>query len=132
MAITITNNTTLLNELKTKAESLPNREIAGVDVSGVTATVSDVLSPKVFVDSTGVEQTGTIVTKTENDLTAKTNTITVPAGYYATQVSKSISTGTVNEPMFNVNASGLITATVSTSAGYVTNVSKQNTYQLPT
>ena len=132
MAITITNNTTLLNELKTKAESLPNREAAGVDVSGVTATASDVLSPKVFVDSTGVEQTGTIVTKTVDDLTAKTNTVTVPAGYYATQVSKSISTGTVNDPMFNVSASGLVTATVTTSAGYVTNISKQNTYQLPT
>lgn len=132
MAITITNNTTLLNELKTKAESLPNKEIAGVDVSGVTATASDVLSPKVFIDSTGVEQTGTIVTKTVDDLTALGATITVPAGYYASDTSKSVATATQATLNINVSPTGLITASATQSAGYVSSGTKEATKQLST
>ena len=132
MAITITNNTTLLNELKTKAESLPNKEIAGVDVSGVTAIASDVLSPKVFVDSTGVEQTGTIVTRTANDLTVSGATVTIPAGYYAIDTSKSVATATQATPNINVSPTGLITASATQSAGYVSSGTKEATKQLST
>lgn len=132
MTITITNNTTLLNELKTKAESLPNREIAGVDVSGVTATASDVLSPKVFVDSTGVEQTGTIVTKTTNDLTVSGATVTIPAGYYASDTSKSVKTAIQAIPNIDISPTGLITANATQSAGYVSSGTKETTKQLHT
>lgn len=36
----------------------------GVDVSSVTATAADVISGKVFVDSSGAEKTGTLVVQT--------------------------------------------------------------------
>ena len=104
----------------------------GVDVSGVTATVSDVLAPKVFVDSTGAEQTGTIVTKTADDLTASGATITVPAGYYAVDASKSVATAIQATPSISVSSSGLITASATQSAGYVSSGTKSATKQLST
>ena len=59
--IPITDNTTLLQSLKNKANNLPNKgSSGGTDVSGVTATAGDVLSGKVIVDSSGQEVTGTM------------------------------------------------------------------------
>lgn len=109
-----------------------NNSGSGVDVSGVTAIASDVLSPKVFVDSTGAEQTGTIATKTSSDLTASGATVTVPAGYYASQATKSVATATQATPSISVSSSGLITASATQSAGYVSSGSKSATKQLST
>ena len=72
----------------------------GADISGVTATAADVLSPKVFVDSSGVERTGTMAT--------------------ATQATPSIS----------VSSAGLITASSTQTAGYVAAGTKSATNQL--
>lgn len=105
---------------------------SGVDVSGVTATASDVLAPKVFVDSTGAEQTGAIVTKTADDLTASGATVTVPTGYYASDVSKSVATATQATPSISVSSSGVITASATQSAGYVSSGTKSATKQLST
>ena len=59
--IPITDNTTLLQSLKNKANNLPNKgSSGGTDVSGVTATAGDVLSGKVIVNSNGQEVTGTM------------------------------------------------------------------------
>ena len=109
-----------------------NNSGSGVDVSGVTATASDVLSPKVFVDSTGVEQTGTIVTKTTNDLTVSGATVTVPAGYYASQAKKSVATAIQATPTISISSDGLITASTTQSAGYVSSGAKAATKQLST
>lgn len=104
----------------------------GVDASGVTTSTSDVLYPKIFVDSNGVEQTGTIVTKTSSDLTASGATVTVPAGYYASQATKSVATATQATPSISVSSSGLITASATQSAGYVSSGTKSATKQLTT
>ena len=66
------------------------------DVTSVTATAGTVLDGYVIIDSTGAEITGTIPTKTSTDLTVSGATVTVPSGYYATSVSKSVATGTLS------------------------------------
>lgn len=54
------------------------------NVSSVTATASDVLSPKVIVDATGATITGTMPNNgaVSQTLTATTTSYTVPAGYH--------------------------------------------------
>lgn len=54
------------------------------DVSSVTATVGDVLSPKVYVDSNGKVQTGTMQNRGAVSVTLDTDTTSysVPAGYH--------------------------------------------------
>ena len=107
---------------------------SGADVSGVTATVADVLSPKIFVDKDGVERTGTISTKTSSDVSVSGANITVPAGCYVSQVSKSVATGALSSPSISVSSSGVITATsgVSTAGYLTTSASKSNTKSLTT
>lgn len=56
---------------------------AGADVSGVTATASDVLATKVIVNSSGNEVTGTMVNNGAVDQTIAINgSYTVPQGYH--------------------------------------------------
>ena len=111
------------------------------DVSGVTATAGDVLAGAIFVNSSGTEVEGTIETNTSSDLTVSGATVTAPAGYYATDASKTISSGALaasatgsatissitatydsTDDEFDITGSasisGTATATVST-AGYV-------------
>lgn len=91
----------------------------------------------------------------DSDLSASGATVTVPAGYYAENATKSVASGTATtpattitaNPSISVNASGLITATASASqnitptvsAGYISSgtagtvsVSGSNTQQLTT
>lgn len=104
--------------------------------SGQTAaTAANILSGySAWVD--GAEVKGNIATKTASNLSASGKTVTVPAGYYASQTTKDVATGSATtpattitkNPTISVNSStGLITATVSgtqsvtptVSAGYV-------------
>ncbi len=104
----------------------------GADVSGVTAAEGDVLSPKVFVDSSGESKTGTIITKSASDLTTSGASVVVPAGYYPDEVSKSVATAIQATPSISVSSSGLITASTTQSAGYVSSGAKAATKQLST
>lgn len=84
MAIPITDNTTLLQSLKDKANNLPNKGTSvGTDVSGVTATAEDVLAGKVIVNSSGQEVTGTM---TNNGAVSQTVTsngdVSIAKGYH--------------------------------------------------
>lgn len=65
-------------------------EITGVDLSNDTVTAGAMLYGTTAHDATGAAITGTIVTKTSSDLTAYDATVTVPAGYYASQATKTV------------------------------------------
>ena len=64
----------------------------------------------------GTTYTGTIETKTGSDLSASGDTVTVPAGYYASSTTKSVSAGSATAP---ASISGT-SATVSTGSNTLT------------
>lgn len=103
----------------------------GIDTSDATATASDILSGKTAYVN-GYKVTGTIESKSSSDLTASGETVTVPAGYYASQSTKSVPTATQATPSISVSSSGLITASATQSAGYVSAGTKSATQQLTT
>ena len=107
----------------------------GADVSGVTAAAGDVVEGKIFVDSEGVEQIGTIPEKDSEDITVSGRTVNIPGGRYKNSVEKSIAEGTLADPIISVDTStGEITATSKVSAeGYLSKSdSKSNTKTLST
>lgn len=123
-------NTYYVSELSGAVDSIPT----GVQLPTLTnpGTSSDLLSGKELIDQNGNKVTGTITTKTSSDLTSSGATVTVPAGYYASSASKSINTSTQATPSISVNSSGLITASATQSAGYVSSGTKSATKQLTT
>jgi hypothetical protein len=118
-------------------EALRGKAVGGVELPELDnpASASDILSGKEAIGENGEVITGTIATKTSSDLTSSGATVTVPAGYYASNATKSISTGSAKtpattvtkNPTISVSASGLISASVSgtqnvtptVTAGYV-------------
>ena len=80
----------------------------------------------------GVKYTGTIATKTGTDISASGDTVTVPAGYYASQQTKAVASGSATAPATisgssasistgtnTLTLSKTIPVTPTVSAGYV-------------
>jgi hypothetical protein len=68
-----------------------------------------------------------------DDLTASGATVTVPSGYYAEQETKSVATATHANPTASVNSTtGLVTASHTQAAGYVSAGTTTGTLQLTT
>lgn len=80
----------------------------------------------------GVKYTGSIATKSGSDITASGDTVTVPAGYYASQQTKTVASGSASAPTAISGTSASVTTGTNTltlsksvsvtpvvSAGYV-------------
>ena len=129
--MSIKNNISSLQEVLNTINTLPE---AGTDLPELSneGSASDLLSGKQLIDGDGNVVTGNIPTKTSSNLTASGATVTVPAGYYASQATKSVATATQATPSVSINSSGLITASATQTAGYVSAGTKSGTKQLTT
>lgn len=101
--------------------------------SGANAIKAGMLQSVSAYDNDGNLVAGNIATKTASNLTASGATVSVPAGYYASAISKSVATATQAVPTVNIDTStGLITASATQTAGYVAAGTKSGTKQLTT
>ena len=69
-----------------------------IDTSDATLNSGSQMLDGVTAYADGVKITGTIPSKSSSDLTASGATVTVPAGNYASQASKSVASGKVTPP----------------------------------
>ena len=130
--------------------------VTKVDLTSDTVAAGNLLSGYEAHGADGNAVTGSIASKSSTDLTVSGNTVSVPAGYYASAASKSIANGSATTPATTITANptisvnsttGLISSSVSASksitpsvsAGYVSSgtagtvsVSGSNTSQLST
>lgn len=68
------------------------------DTSDATLDSGDKMLSGNTAYADGVKYTGTITTKSGTDISASGDTVTVPAGYYATQQAKAIASGSATAP----------------------------------
>ena len=103
-----------------------------LDTSDATLASGGSMLSGVTAYAGGTKYTGSIVTKTGTDLSASGATVTVPAGYYASQATKSVSSGSATAPATisgtsasvstgtnTLTLSKTISVTPSVTAGYV-------------
>ena len=110
------------SEIKTPLSNLGN------------ASPSQVLSSVTFTsaNSGGIAKSGNIATKTSSDLQVSGATVTVPAGYYASDYTKSVATANrantiINTNIDQTNKTLTFTAVNNQSTGYVTGSNSQVT-----
>ena len=121
--IPITDNTTLLNALKAKAQALPAKGSGSTDapdLSGITAAAEDILAGKKSVDATGAEITGTMTNRGAWTSTQTSNgSVTIPAGYHngSGEVNVNVSSTTTIPTDGNAATSDVLTGKTFYSGG---------------
>lgn len=115
----LTNNPN--GSLSTATPCLAYATYHALDTSDADATAGDILSPKTAYVN-GAKVTGTIATKEEADVTVSGATVTTPAGYYKSQVAKSVTTVTHPAPTqaLILGTYATIRANHEQASGYVT------------
>ena len=115
---------------------IPNADTPGntrfLDTSDATLDNGNKMLSGNTAYANGTKYTGTIASKTSADLTASGDTVTVPAGHYASNATKAVSGGTATtpattitaNPTISISSGGLITATVSASQSVTPSVSE--------
>ena len=102
-----------------------------IDISSDTVAAGSMLSGVTAHDNSGTAITGTIASKSSSDLTASGATVTVPAGYYSSQASKSVASGTAGTPTATKgtvsNHAISVTPSVTNTAGYISGGTKTGT-----
>ena len=103
-----------------------------VDTADATLTSGDQMLNNVTAYADGVKVTGSIASKSSSDLTASGATVTAPAGYYASNATKSVASGSSTAPATisgtsasvstgtnTITLSKTISVTPTVSAGYI-------------
>lgn len=119
-----------LQEILDTIKDLPEAN-NGVELPELTneGTASDLLSGKQLIDGEGNIVEGNIPTKTLYDISVSGASVSIPSGYYSTDMSKSVSTATRAETTISVSADDTndkltITASNNQGTGYVTGSNK--------
>ena len=99
-----------------------------------TAATNQVLSGATFTSTNGLKLTGTIETKSNNDLVVDGNVVTVPNGYYpsTSRVMVSLVSQKNNYPSISIDENGKITSSFTLPEGWVESETKTSTKQLTT
>lgn len=87
-----------------------------IDVSDSTASASEIVNPYTAYIEDGTKATGDIASKTSTDLTVSGDTVTAPAGYYASAASAAVASMTLPTSASSSATSGYTSkATISRS-----------------
>lgn len=110
-----------------------------VDTSDATLNAGSKMLNGVTAYADATKYTGTIASKSVSDLSASGDTVTVPAGYYATQATKAVASGSATAPASisgtsasvstgtnTLTLSKTISVTPTVTAGYVASGSAGN------
>lgn len=118
------------------ANTTVNKVVLGdetlIDLTPVTVIADKLVSGYTALDASGALITGAITQRSSTDLTASGATVSVPAGYYSAQASKSVASGSAGTPTATkvvdaTDASALITPSVTNTAGYISGGTKTGT-----
>lgn len=118
--------------LQTKTVSYTPTETAQTDTVTADTGYDGLDEVEVTVGAISDSYVGSGVTRrSSSDLTASGASVTVPAGYYASQASKSVSSGTAGTPTASKgtvsNHSVTVTPSVTNTAGYISGGTKTGT-----